>query len=95
MTEHQDGAAKILAECAALLQAKGADYNRGSVKRDDYYLYGRKSLMTMVHTKYLRLRSLCEAEDKENFESLRDTLVDLINYGAIWADWEDRHADRG
>lgn len=94
MKPHRDGAAQILADCADLLAAKGADYNRGSVSRDDYYLYGRHSLMTMVHTKYLRLRSLCEQEHDQNFESLRDTLLDLINYSAIWADWEDRHADR-
>ena len=90
MKSYEDGAAKILSDCANLLELKGQDYNAGTVKRDDYYLYGRQSLMTMVHTKYLRLKSLIDA-DSTNFESVKDTLMDLINYSAIWADWEDRN----
>ena len=55
--QFEDGAAQVLLECADLLERKGRDYNGSGVNRDDYYLYGRKSLMTMIHTKYLRLRS--------------------------------------
>ena len=87
--EYKDGAAKFLTECAQLLERKGQDYNSNGIKRDDYYLYGRKSLMTMIHTKYLRLRSLIDKDDS-NFESLEVTLKDLANYSAIWADWERR-----
>jgi len=90
--ESADGAAQILLECAALLERKGRDYNGGGIKRDDYYIYGRRSLMTIVHGKYLRLRSLIEQETAPNFESIDDTLRDLANYCAIWADWERRHA---
>ena len=77
-----DPAARILHECAELLEKKGQDYNHG-VKRDDYFLYGRTSYMTMIHIKYLRLRSLIDQETV-NFDSLEDTLKDLINYAAIW-----------
>lgn len=91
MTQYQDGAANILVECAELLERKGKDYNSGPITRDDYALYGRKSHMNMVWTKVLRLRSLIEG-DKPNFESIEDTLRDLCNYSAIWADWERRHA---
>jgi hypothetical protein len=84
-----DSASKILLQCADLLKKKGQDYNN-SVKREDYFLYGRKSYMTMIHIKYLRLKSLLE-QDNPNFESLEDTLKDLINYAAIWcADEENK-----
>ena len=46
----------------------------------------KKSYMHMIHTKYLRMRSLAENEDKEiNFESLEDTLVDMAVYCAMFA----------
>jgi len=93
-TESRDGAAEILEECARLLERKGRDYNGGGIVRDDYYIYGRKSLMTIVHGKYLRLRSLIDQEGAPNFESIDDTLRDLANYCAIWADWERRNANR-
>ncbi len=92
--EIQDGAARILYECAALLEKKGRDYNGGNIKRDDYYIYGRKSLMTIIHGKYLRLRSLTETEGTPNFESIEDTLKDMANYCAIFADWERRNAGK-
>jgi len=94
VADYQDGAAIVLQECADLLERKGKDYNSSGINRDDYYLYGRKSLMTMIHTKTLRLRSLVDQEFTEpNFESIQDTLKDLANYSAIWIDWERRNAN--
>ena len=78
---------KILKECSDILKKKGEDYNNGSVKPDDYFLYGRKSYLQMVHLKTTRLKSLMETE-KVNYESLEDTLIDLINYAALWASKE-------
>ena len=93
--QFEDGAAQVLLECADLLERKGRDYNGSGVNRDDYYLYGRKSLMTMIHTKYLRLRSLVEQDTSTpNFESVQDTLKDLANYSAIWVDWERRNGSK-
>jgi hypothetical protein len=93
-TTYQDGAAAVLLECAELLERKSQDYNSNGIDRDDYYLYGRKSLMTMIHTKTLRLRSLIDQCPTDvNFESIQDTLKDLANYSAIWIDWERRHAN--
>lgn len=93
-TRFADGAANILMECAQLLEKKGRDYNSGSVTRDDYAIYGRQSHMTMINTKCLRLRSLIETAGTPNFESIEDTLRDIANYAAIWADWERRHANK-
>jgi hypothetical protein len=76
--------ADILHSCAELLDKKGQDYNASGVSRDDYFPFGRMSYMQMIHIKYLRLRSLIN-QDGSNFESIDDTLQDLINYAAIWA----------
>ena len=38
----------------------------------------------MLWTKMLRIRSVAEQED-QNFESLEDSLLDMINYSAMYA----------
>lgn len=93
MSEYTDPAARILCECADLLEKKSRDYNTG-FSRDDYALYGRRSHIQSIHTKYLRLRSLAEHDREVNFESLIDTLMDLACYSAIAIDWERRNAGK-
>tara|TARA_Y100001956_G_scaffold68282_1_gene70733 strand:+ start:189 stop:515 length:327 start_codon:yes stop_codon:yes gene_type:complete len=79
-------ASTILHEAAELKQRKQADYQGDMWTEEDYFPYGNKSYMHMIHTKYLRMRSLAENEDKEiNFESLEDTLVDMAVYCAMFA----------
>lgn len=89
---YTDPAALILIKCADLIEKKSKDYNGGTIKRDDYAIFGRQSHMQAVWTKVLRLRSLMD-NPTPNFESLNDTLMDLANYSAIWCDWENRNAD--
>ena len=43
---------KILKECSEILKKKGEDYNNGTIKPDDYFLYGRKSYMQMIHLRF-------------------------------------------
>jgi hypothetical protein len=78
---------KILKECSDILRKKGKDYNLGSIRPDDYFLFGRISYLQMIHLKYTRLRSLMESK-KPNYESIEDTLIDLINYAALFAEYE-------
>ena len=79
-------ASTILHEAARLKERKQADYQGDMWKEEDYFPYGNKSYIHMIHTKYLRMRSLAENEDKEiNFESLEDTLTDMAVYCAMFA----------
>ena len=79
-------ASTILHEAAALKEKKQADYQGDMWTEEDYFPYGNKSYMHMIHTKYLRMRSLAEKEDKKvNFESLEDTLTDMAVYCAMFA----------
>lgn len=76
----------ILHEAAELKQRKSEDYQGGSWSEEDYFPFGHQSYMHMIHTKYLRMRNIMEA-DSTNFESLDDTLIDMVNYAAMYAAW--------
>lgn len=77
-------ALKILEEAAALKQQKSKDYQGSQFEEEDYFPFGDLSYMQMVHTKYLRMRSVLNSGNP-NFESLEDSLIDMINYCAMWA----------
>lgn len=69
----------------ALVIKKSQDYNNGG--HDDvhtYFPFGMASYSQMIHVKSMRLVSLAKQEmrgaDKPNFESVKDTLLDMINY---------------
>tara|TARA_R110000868_G_scaffold5782_1_gene33934 strand:- start:13934 stop:14221 length:288 start_codon:yes stop_codon:yes gene_type:complete len=65
----------------AIVIKKHQDYNNGG--RDelqDYFPFGMKSYVQMIHVKSMRLVSLAKQNKPANFESEVDTLLDLINY---------------
>ncbi len=79
-------ASTILHEAAKLKERKQSDYQGEMFKEEDYFPFGNKSYIHMIHTKYLRMRSLAETENKKiNFESLEDTLIDMSVYCAMFA----------
>jgi hypothetical protein len=78
---------KVLDECKAVQIKKSADYQNplSTVKQADHYPHGIQTIMDMVHQKNLRAKSLIETvqhnpQISPNFESLEDTLKDMINY---------------
>lgn len=86
----------VLVEAAQLLIKKSLDY--GSAMDDyskaTYMPFGHHSYIHMLHTKLGRIRSVSGVDGhgkdrKVNFESLRDSVIDLINYGAFYAAWLD------
>lgn len=68
----------IISEIIELREAKGRDYN-SSVELHEYFPFGQVSYTQMIYIKALRLRSLTELEEP-TYESVRDTLMDLVNY---------------
>lgn len=82
-------------EAAALCQRKAEDYNGGTVSRDAYFPFGLVSYSQMIHTKSLRLVSLAQQGGAANFESARDTALDLINYATFLAEWLDQRKEGG
>ena len=79
-----------VAEAQLLVLKKSEDYNSGSklidsksaIARDIYFPFGLQSYVHMIHTKSLRLVSLV-GQHKSNFEGIKDTALDLINYGSF------------
>lgn len=84
------GHLEALAEAGLLCVKKAEDYNAGMVSRDSYFPFGLQSYAQMIHTKSQRLISLCGKTTTENFESARDTCLDLVNYAGFCADWLKR-----
>ena len=87
-------AIQILKDAADLKQRKSEDYQGGRWSEEDYFPFGHQSYMHMIHTKYLRMRSVMD-QNNPNFESLEDTLIDMINYCAMYAAWleNERNGD--
>ena len=79
-------AVKILQEAAELKERKSKDYQGSIWTEEDYFPFGHESYLHMLWTKMLRIRSVAEQKDT-NFESLEDSLVDMINYSAMYAAW--------
>jgi len=79
-------AVDILNKAADLKQAKEADYLNSDIKEEDYFPFGHGSYIQMLHTKMMRIRSVAGKTDL-NHESLTDSLVDMINYAAMYASW--------
>ena len=89
-----------LADAAMLCARKSADYNQGmghlnmhTVDRSSYFPFGDVSYAQMLHTKVLRFMSLVQKQlgggDPE-FEGLRDTALDIINYAGFFIASQDK-----
>ena len=80
---------KVLQECIDLQEQKSRDYQNpnSSVSQADYYPNGLTTIHDIMHAKMLRMKSVMEAmqsDDYEpNFESLEDSAKDLINYSSF------------
>lgn len=81
----------VFVEVARLRMAKGKDYNNGPQLKD-YFPFGHYSYAQMCHVKNLRIHSLLAVMmngGKPNFEGLRDTLLDNINYNCFYVEAVD------
>ena len=75
---------------------KSKDYQGSQFTEEDYFPFGHLSFIHMLHTKLLRIRSVAEQVgqgDKPNFESLSDSLIDMINYAAMYAAWVENQEE--
>jgi len=82
----------IMEEAKQLKLKKSKDYQGSQFAESDYFPFGHLSYIHMMHTKMLRIRSVAE-QDTTNFESLTDSLIDMINYAAMYAAWVENNAD--
>ena len=87
-----------VAQAQLLVLKKSVDYNGHEIPptgtRDVYFPFGNTSYAHMIHTKSQRLVSLVGNESKGvalNFEGVKDTALDLINYAAFLVEFIDRN----
>lgn len=86
-----DSIPPIVREAAALCATKSQDYGAQDFAKAVYHPFGHKSYLQMLHTKLERLKSVAE-QDGTNFESARDSVIDLINYAGFYGSWMDLEA---
>jgi len=73
---------ELITPAIDMVAKKGEDYNSG-VKLVDYFPFGDKSYVQMIHLKAKRLVSLAEVAEV-NYESAEDTVLDMINYAVFY-----------
>lgn len=83
---------QLFKDAANLLIGKTLDYNgdklfTGEMKLDDariqYFPHGMLSYHHMLHTKLLRIENLIKSGNNPRNESMKDSLIDLVNYAAF------------
>ena len=91
------GMSYVLREVGRLRVMKGNDYNSG-VALTDYFPFGHASYAHIVYQKALRGVSLVKLMlqgGKPNFEGIRDTMLDIINYASFYVEWMDAEKKAG
>ena len=76
----------VFKEVTEIAIKKSQDYNNGNgqpTSRAVYFPFGLLSYAQMLHIKSQRLNSLAQQDKAPNNESVRDTLLDMINYAAF------------
>lgn len=102
--QQRGGTFKAVADAQLLVLKKSADYNQSGMKgqdaeaaaradRDVYFPFAAVSYAQMIHVKAQRLNSLVMKIMRggtANFEGIRDTLLDIINYASFWIERLER-----
>lgn len=90
MAKSEKESIKVLQECAELQIKKSNDYQNPNsrIRQADYYPRGLATLVDTLQGKLLRVQSVMEAMEHDdsynpNFESIEDSLKDLINYASF------------
>tara|TARA_B100001113_G_scaffold343193_1_gene330228 strand:+ start:946 stop:1296 length:351 start_codon:yes stop_codon:yes gene_type:complete len=90
----------VLKQAADLIAKKGNDYQnpKSRIRQADYYPNGAQTILDIMTGKINRMHSVLDAmrDDEnylENFESLQDSAIDLINYSAFFSAYLDHDID--
>ena len=85
---------EVLKRAAEIQNKKSSDYqNKNSrIKQAMYYPRGCNTILDTMHAKVLRMQSVIEAMESDplysqNFETLEDSCLDLINYASFFASY--------
>ena len=83
----------LVTPIAELVEAKGGDY-QNKVTLEQYFPFGDKSYIHMLNTKVLRLISLAGKPGDPSFESVKDSVYDLVAYSAFYIQYLNSKAPK-
>ena len=90
----------VLKQAADLIVKKGSDYQnpKSRIRQADYYPNGAQTILDIMTGKVNRMHSVLDAmrdnpNYAENYESLQDSAIDLINYSAFFSAYLDGDID--
>jgi hypothetical protein len=86
---------QLIEPAMAIVVKKHEDYGNKLLGLGSYFPHGALSYHQMLHVKTMRLGSLAQQGTNPNFESMEDTLKDLINYAVFWLDHMDKEKRNG
>ena len=78
---------KLIEPAVALVARKGEDYNANTIQLAEYFPFKDKSYQQMLHMKVLRMRSLLDKGSAPNFDSMLDSVYDLLNYAVFYLEY--------
>lgn len=76
----------LIEPAVKLVAAKGEDYNN-AIGLHEYFPFHDVSYMQMLHMKVLRMRSIHAKGSAANFDSMLDSVHDLINYAVFYLEY--------
>ena len=74
---------RLIEPALHLVAKKGQDYNN-TIQLADYFPFGDASYQQMINLKSLRMRSTLTKGSAPNYDSIQDSLYDLINYAVFY-----------
>lgn len=94
MNTQKPESVNVLQECIDLQLKKSQDYQNpnSTIVQPDYYPSGIFTIYEIMHAKMLRTKSVMEAmmhdpNYGQNFESIEDSVKDLINYASFFVSY--------
>ena len=84
----------IMQRAIRLKQMKSQDYQGHKFTEEDYFPFGDTSYLQMIVTKYNRIMNLTDVMHP-NYESLQDSLIDMICYCSMYAAWIENQEKKG
>lgn len=76
----------LIEPAVKLVDRKGEDYNN-TIGLHEYFPFRDASYQQMLHMKVLRMRSILGKGSAANFDSMLDSVYDLINYSVFYLEY--------
>ena len=74
---------KLLEPAIVMVAKKGQDYNN-AIQLHEYFPFADASYQQMIHLKTFRMRSSLNKGSAPNYDSIKDSVYDLINYAVFY-----------